>query len=149
LSTVLQCHCRLGSRNDNILPVSGNAYNNNKLALYQSTRIIHHSMLAPRKKLWSTPSSVVNFCLEFIPLKPKDCVLDIGCGDGRILLQWAEMISHSTFMNWSIRDPIRMESPSIKLNFLVMHRPLAAIILESPISNKLQPNEWSTCDLYR
>jgi ubiquinone/menaquinone biosynthesis C-methylase UbiE len=50
-------------------------------------------MLAPRKKLWSTPLSAVDHCLQFLPLKQNDCVLDIGCGDGRILLAWAERIS--------------------------------------------------------
>ena len=50
-------------------------------------------MLAPRKKLWSTPPSAVDHLVEHIPLGPRDVVLDIGCGDGRILLQWAERVS--------------------------------------------------------
>lgn len=50
-------------------------------------------MLAPRKKLWSTPPSAVDHLMEHMPLQPHDTVLDIGCGDGRILLQWAERVS--------------------------------------------------------
>ncbi|KAG7341907.1 ribosomal protein L11 methylase [Nitzschia inconspicua] len=50
-------------------------------------------MLAPRKRLWSTPLSAIDHCLEWIPLKENDFVLDIGCGDGRILIEWAERIS--------------------------------------------------------
>lgn len=53
-------------------------------------------MLAPRKKLWSTPLSAVDHCIERIPLQANDCVLDIGCGDGRILLEWAERICRSS-----------------------------------------------------
>ena len=48
------------------------------------------SMLAPRKKLWSTPSSAVDVALDFAsPLKPDDVVFDVGCGDGRVLIQMA------------------------------------------------------------
>lgn len=46
-------------------------------------------MLAPRKKLWSTPSNVLDVVCEWITLKPKDVVCDIGCGDGRVILQLA------------------------------------------------------------
>lgn len=47
-------------------------------------------MLAPRKTLWSTPSAVVEQAIAWCgPLSPNDCVVDIGCGDGRCLLQWA------------------------------------------------------------
>lgn len=52
-------------------------------------------MLAPRKTLWSTPLNAVDHCMEWIPLDRNDCVLDIGCGDGRILLTWAERVSAS------------------------------------------------------
>jgi SAM-dependent methyltransferase len=48
-------------------------------------------MLAPRKTLWSTPLSAVDHLVKWIPLQPNDCVCDIGCGDGRILLQWAQL----------------------------------------------------------
>lgn len=52
-------------------------------------------MLAPRKTLWSTPLTVVDHLLEWIPLQDNDKVCDIGCGDGRILLEWARRISAS------------------------------------------------------
>jgi SAM-dependent methyltransferase len=47
-------------------------------------------MLAPRKTLWSTPPSALDAMEQWIDLQPNDCVCDIGCGDGRILLLWAE-----------------------------------------------------------
>lgn len=47
-------------------------------------------MLAPRKTLWSTPLSAVDELQTRIPLQANDCVCDIGCGDGRILLEWAK-----------------------------------------------------------
>lgn len=50
-------------------------------------------MLAPRKTLWSTPLSAVNQLSNWIHLKDNDKVCDIGCGDGRILLEWAQRIS--------------------------------------------------------
>lgn len=48
------------------------------------------SMLAPRKTLWSTPEVVVDAAIQLIGrLQPSDKIIDIGCGDGRVLLQWA------------------------------------------------------------
>ena len=48
-------------------------------------------MLAPRKKLWSTPSSGVDIALEFATLDSTDVVYDVGCGDGRVLIQMASL----------------------------------------------------------
>jgi SAM-dependent methyltransferase len=50
-------------------------------------------MLAPRQTLWSTPPSALKHLVEWIPLKPGDCVCDIGCGDGRVILNWAQEFS--------------------------------------------------------
>eukprot|EP00527_Entomoneis_sp_CCMP2396_P002802 CAMPEP_0198147984 /NCGR_PEP_ID=MMETSP1443-20131203/38955_1 /TAXON_ID=186043 /ORGANISM="Entomoneis sp., Strain CCMP2396" /LENGTH=204 /DNA_ID=CAMNT_0043812531 /DNA_START=39 /DNA_END=650 /DNA_ORIENTATION=+ len=50
-------------------------------------------MLAPRKTLWSTPDAVMDHVIrmkEVTPLQPDDQVCDIGCGDGRCLIQWAK-----------------------------------------------------------
>ena len=48
-------------------------------------------MLAPRKKLWSTPSSAIDIALEFAKLDSTDVVYDVGCGDGRVLIQMASL----------------------------------------------------------
>jgi hypothetical protein len=48
-------------------------------------------MLAPRKVLWSTPDAAIKKIFETVPLSGNDVVVDLGCGDGRVLLQWAEM----------------------------------------------------------
>jgi hypothetical protein len=52
-------------------------------------------MLAPRKTLWSTPDLVLaeavsSWIGEF---QANDVVCDIGCGDGRVLIQWASSSS--------------------------------------------------------
>lgn len=52
-------------------------------------------MLAPRKKLWSTPNEVISHVIQTIALHPEDTVCDIGCGDGNVLLRWAEAYSSS------------------------------------------------------
>lgn len=44
-------------------------------------------MLAPRKKLWSTPSEVLDKALEVLALGEEDVCFDIGCGDGRFLFK--------------------------------------------------------------
>ena len=46
-------------------------------------------MLAPRKTLWSTPDAVLQTVTSWIELKSNDVVCDIGCGDGRVLIEWA------------------------------------------------------------
>lgn len=51
-------------------------------------------MLAPRKTLWSTPSAVIERAIGWCgPLGRSDRVCDIGCGDGRCLVQWASKYS--------------------------------------------------------
>lgn len=47
-------------------------------------------MLAPRKKLWSTPSEVVDKAIELLAPGEADVVFDIGAGDGRFLVRCAE-----------------------------------------------------------
>ena len=49
-------------------------------------------MLAPRKTLWSTPSQVQDVLVSWISLEVGDVVCDVGCGDGRILLRWAQHV---------------------------------------------------------
>lgn len=71
-------------------------------------------MLAPRKTLWSTPLSAVDQLQNWISLQDNDRVCDIGCGDGRILLEWAQRISKQpivpkvSFLGIDI-DPNRIE----------------------------------------
>jgi ubiquinone/menaquinone biosynthesis C-methylase UbiE len=45
-------------------------------------------MLAPRKKLWSTPPEVMEKAIELLgPLSNDDIVFDIGAGDGRFIIR--------------------------------------------------------------
>jgi SAM-dependent methyltransferase len=54
-------------------------------------------MLAPRKTLWSTPDAVIATAIEWtVPVtREGGKICDIGCGDGRVLLQWAEAFTSS------------------------------------------------------
>ena len=87
-------------------------------------------MIAPRKTLWSTPLSAVDHCMERIPLKSNDFVCDIGCGDGRIIIRWAVLLSEAlttkdeqeevetiSFMGIDI-DPNRVEEAKQKTEHL-------------------------------
>jgi len=44
-------------------------------------------MIAPRKKLWSTPDEVMLKAMDLLELSTSDTLYDIGCGDGRFLIQ--------------------------------------------------------------
>lgn len=43
-------------------------------------------MLAPRKKLHSTPIDCVNEALNLLELGESDTLCDVGCGDGRVVV---------------------------------------------------------------
>eukprot|EP00605_Chrysophyceae_sp_TOSAG23-4_P001681 GSChrysophyteH1.ASY1.ANO1.1847.1 assembled CDS len=47
-------------------------------------------MLAPRKKLWSTPMEVVDEAIDLLDIKSSETVVDIGAGDGRFMIRCAE-----------------------------------------------------------
>jgi ubiquinone/menaquinone biosynthesis C-methylase UbiE len=42
-------------------------------------------MLAPRKKLWSTPKEAILTALDLLRIDEGDIVYDIGCGEGNFL----------------------------------------------------------------
>ncbi len=44
-------------------------------------------MLAPTKKLWSTPLEVIDKAIELLSIGPHDKVFDIGAGDGRFIIR--------------------------------------------------------------
>ncbi|TMW68412.1 hypothetical protein Poli38472_005880 [Pythium oligandrum] len=46
-------------------------------------------MLAPRKTLHSTPLRVFRKALEIVHVQPKDVLYDVGCGDGRCVIEAA------------------------------------------------------------
>jgi hypothetical protein len=51
-------------------------------------------MLAPRKTLWSTPDAVIGRVAQMVgPLSATDKIVDLGCGDGKVLVRWAEIYS--------------------------------------------------------
>jgi cyclopropane fatty-acyl-phospholipid synthase-like methyltransferase len=43
-------------------------------------------MLAPRNKLWSTPTEVMDVAFDLLDLSEEDILYDIGAGDGRFLM---------------------------------------------------------------
>lgn len=46
-------------------------------------------MLAPRKKLWTTPKEVIEKAIELLKPQCADVVYDIGCGEGQFLVKCA------------------------------------------------------------
>jgi hypothetical protein len=53
-------------------------------------------MLAPRRKLWSTPEPAIDIALDYANLTVNDIVYDVGCGDGRVLIRMASMSINNT-----------------------------------------------------
>lgn len=47
-------------------------------------------MLAPRKTLHSTPLRVFRSALELVDITPHDVFYDVGCGDGRLVIDAAK-----------------------------------------------------------
>ena len=47
-------------------------------------------MLAPRDTLWSTPGEGVAVACDLLRLTSADTVYDVGCGDGRFLVEAAK-----------------------------------------------------------
>ena len=47
------------------------------------------TMLAPRKKLWSSPNVAVEAAVRLLDPQPDDVMYDIGCGDGLFLVTCA------------------------------------------------------------
>ena len=48
-------------------------------------------MLAPRKKLWSTPLEVIDKAIELLQPVEPELVYDIGAGDGNFIIRCAEV----------------------------------------------------------
>jgi cyclopropane fatty-acyl-phospholipid synthase-like methyltransferase len=49
-------------------------------------------MLAPRKKLWTSPREALQLAIEALEIKENDVVYDIGCGDGSFLFLWKDFV---------------------------------------------------------
>ena len=47
-------------------------------------------MLAPQRKLWTTPEAAVAQGLRLLDLSKHDTLADFGCGDGRVLMSAAQ-----------------------------------------------------------
>jgi len=69
-------------------------------------------MLAPRKVLWSTPSSAVQKAFEVVPLSESDVIVDLGCGDGRVLLEWAKLYSRQKAQSSTSTKSTKSEDPT-------------------------------------
>mmetsp|Transcript_28294 Transcript_28294/g.41062 ORF Transcript_28294/g.41062 Transcript_28294/m.41062 type:complete len:196 (+) Transcript_28294:94-681(+) len=67
-------------------------------------------MLAPRKKLWSTPSCAIQIATQFANLTSNDILYDVGCGDGRVLIQMASETPCQTLIGIEIDAERAMEA---------------------------------------
>ena len=65
-------------------------------------------MLAPRKKLWSSPKEVIDAAIALLELTDEDICCDIGCGDGRFLFRACELTAVSQVIGIEV-DDVRCE----------------------------------------
>ena len=65
-------------------------------------------MLAPKKKLWSTPIEVIEKSIEILGIKSDDIVYDIGAGDGRFVFNCRKLTNAKCVIGIEI-DEIRGE----------------------------------------
>lgn len=63
-------------------------------------------MLAPKKKLWSTPIEVIEKSIEVLNINNDDTVYDIGAGDGRFVLNCRKLTNAKCVIGVEI-DKIR------------------------------------------
>lgn len=63
-------------------------------------------MLAPRKKLWSTPQSAITATARLTNLTSSDKLYDIGCGNGQVILHLAKTTQCFQYVGIEI-DPDR------------------------------------------
>ena len=61
-------------------------------------------MLAPRKKLWSTPSAAIDVAANLIQLTSSDTLYDVGCGDGRVIIHLASTTPCRRFVGIEIDE---------------------------------------------
>jgi len=61
-------------------------------------------MLAPRKTLWSSPSSAIDAASRLVCLDSRDTLYDVGCGDGRVLIQLASTSKCRSFVGIEIDE---------------------------------------------
>lgn len=59
-------------------------------------------MLAPRKKLWSTPTEAIEMAGKMVSLSLTDVLYDVGCGDGRVLVHLASTTNCQNFVGIEI-----------------------------------------------
>ena len=65
---------------------------------------VEGSMLASRKKLWSTPLEVVDRAIDLLEINSSDTVVDIGAGDGRFMVRCVERTEASKVIGVEIDE---------------------------------------------
>lgn len=60
--------------------------------------IYREIMLAPRKKLWSTPAEAIDKAIELLSPTSTDVVMDIGAGDVRLF----PIVNHCNLSDMSL-----------------------------------------------
>ena len=72
-------------------------------------------MIAPRKKLWSTPDEVITRAIELLNIHTNDIIYDIGCGDGRFLIKCMDNTSKCAVRYTGIEIDDERANKTIKL----------------------------------
>lgn len=85
-------------------------------------------MIAPRKKLWSTPGPAIEAALQLLNLQQDDIVFDVGAGDGRFLKACLQTspVGHAVGVeidedraNQAIADLLQMELDPSRYQMLI------------------------------
>ncbi len=73
-------------------------------------------MLAPKKKLWSTPIEVITKSIEVLSISNDDIVYDIGAGDGRFVLNCRKLTNAKCVIGIEIDETRGEEAKTIIRN---------------------------------
>ena len=68
-------------------------------------------MLAPTKRLFSTPQVIADVAIEMLGLTPASTLVDVGCGDGSIVPHLRERTYRGVALSGRMVDLARKHHP--------------------------------------
>lgn len=92
-------------------------------------------MLAPRKKLWSTPIEALERAVELLSPSDGDIVYDIGCGDGNFILTGASLCSDGVIWKGVEIESTRAQEAIDRLQSFDIVPPSATVITANALEH--------------